>query len=98
MQEGTHSKGNGRRHLHAIPRMKYGSICAIIALLCSGILRHLARAMTEAPVGEWISPITSELITSSSIRLGNARPGRDGYIYWLEARPSEGGRSVLVRQ
>ena len=54
--------------------------------------------MTEAPVGEWESPITSELITSSSIRLGNARPGKDGYIYWLEARPSEGGRSVLVRQ
>lgn len=59
----------------------------------------LCRAdMTQAPVGEWESPITSELITSSSIRLGNARPGKDGYVYWLEARPSEGGRSVLVRQ
>jgi hypothetical protein len=54
--------------------------------------------MTEAPVGEWVSPITSELITSSSIRLGGAKAGNDGFVYWVEARPSEAGRSVIMRQ
>ncbi|KAK9790131.1 hypothetical protein WJX73_001662 [Symbiochloris irregularis] len=52
----------------------------------------------EAPVGGWNSPITSELITSKSIRLGAARAGPDGLVYWLEGRPTEGGRSVLVRR
>ena len=53
---------------------------------------------TPAPVGQWQSPITSEMITSKSIGLGAAKAGPDGLIYWLEARPTEGGRSVLVRR
>ena len=53
---------------------------------------------SQAPVGQWQSPITSEMITSKSIGLGAAKAGPDGLIYWLEARPTEGGRSVLVRR
>ncbi len=50
-----------------------------------------------APFGSWPSPITSDLIASESI--GLADPIFDGEnIYWLEMRPSEGGRSVLVRR
>ncbi|MGB3788518.1 MAG: S9 family peptidase [Phormidesmis sp.] len=46
--------------------------------------------------GSWKSPITSDLIVSSSIRLGTARlDGAD--IYWSELRPSEGGQQRLVR-
>ena len=52
----------------------------------------------EAPVGDWQSPITSELITASSIRIGAVRAGSDGYVYYLESRPTENGRSVLIRQ
>lgn len=52
---------------------------------------------TVAPYGSWHSPITSELIVSESIRLG--QPQIDGdTIYWLEGRPLEGGRNVLVRR
>ncbi len=48
-----------------------------------------------ARYGAWKSPITSEAIVSESIGLGGCRI--DGnQIYWLEMRPSEGGRSVLV--
>ena len=54
--------------------------------------------MTEAPVGEWVSPITSEFITSSSVGLRSTKVAADGYVYFLESRPSENGRSVLVRQ
>ena len=55
--------------------------------------------MTVAPVGEWESPITSELITASSISLGVPRLAPDGaYVYYLEGRPTEKGRQVLCRQ
>lgn len=48
-----------------------------------------------APYGTWKSPITADLIVSESIGLGGvAFDGED--VYWLEARPSEGGRNVLV--
>lgn len=53
---------------------------------------------TEAPLGDWVSPVTTELITGKSIRLGAARAGPDGLVYWLEGRPTEAGRSVLVRR
>ena len=50
-----------------------------------------------APYGSWKSPITSELIVAESIGLGDiALDGDD--IYWLESRPSEGGRRVIVRR
>ncbi|MGB3294422.1 MAG: S9 family peptidase [Phormidesmis sp.] len=46
--------------------------------------------------GSWESPITSELIVSSAIRLGAVQlDGPD--IYWSELRPSEGGRQLVVR-
>src|SRR6516162_8352280 len=50
-----------------------------------------------APYGSWSSPITSEMIVASSIGLGEILlDGAD--VYWLEARPQEGGRSVVVRR
>ncbi len=48
------------------------------------------------PYGEWKSPITPAYITASTIGLGSIQlDGQD--IYWLEGRPEEKGRSVLVR-
>ena len=50
-----------------------------------------------APYGSWSSPITSDLIVASSIGLGEIfLDGAD--VYWLEFRPQEGGRSVVVRR
>ena len=49
-----------------------------------------------APYGSWKSPITSDLIVSSSVGLSQPTiAGQD--IYWVEMRPSEGGRNVIVR-
>lgn len=48
-----------------------------------------------APYGAWESPITSSLIVSETIGLGGV--AMDGErVYWLEGRPAEGGRNVLV--
>jgi dipeptidyl aminopeptidase/acylaminoacyl peptidase len=50
-----------------------------------------------APYGTWRSPITADLI--SGHRVGLANPHRDGdVIYWIESRPAEAGRSVVVRR
>jgi dipeptidyl aminopeptidase/acylaminoacyl peptidase len=50
-----------------------------------------------APYGSWNSPITSELIASGTIVPGQiVLDGED--IYWVERRPSEGGRYVIVRR
>src|SRR5687768_8945886 len=49
------------------------------------------------PYGSWKSPITSDLIVSGSI--GVSQPLHDGGdIYWIEMRPTEGGRSVIVKR
>jgi dipeptidyl aminopeptidase/acylaminoacyl peptidase/tetratricopeptide (TPR) repeat protein len=46
--------------------------------------------------GSWKSPITSDLIVSETIGLEQtALDGSD--IYWIESRPAEGGRYVIVR-
>lgn len=50
-----------------------------------------------APYGCWKSPITSDLIVSETIGLGPVViNGKD--IYWVEMRPGEGGRNVIVRR
>jgi dipeptidyl aminopeptidase/acylaminoacyl peptidase len=50
-----------------------------------------------APYGSWKTPITSDVIVSGTIGLGEASMfGPD--IYWIEARPSEAGRNVIVRR
>ncbi len=57
----------------------------------------MVREAAVAPYGSWTSPITSDVIVSETIRLGTpVWFGSD--IYWLEGRPSEGGRSALVRR
>ena len=49
-----------------------------------------------APYGSWRSPITSDLIVAQSIALSEVRLD-GGIIYWLEGRPQEQGRLVVVR-
>ncbi len=49
-----------------------------------------------APYGSWKSPVTSALLTSSGIGLTELQFSK-GYVYWLESRPEESGRVVVVR-
>ena len=52
---------------------------------------------TNAPYGSWKSPITTALIVSGAVGLGQiALDGDD--VYWVEMRPSESGRMVIVRR
>jgi dipeptidyl aminopeptidase/acylaminoacyl peptidase len=55
--------------------------------------------MTEKIIkqyGSWKSPITSDLIITGTIGLSDIALD-DEDVYWTESRPSEDGRSVIVR-
>jgi dipeptidyl aminopeptidase/acylaminoacyl peptidase len=57
----------------------------------------LSKSPKIAPYGSWKSPITSDLIVEGSV--GLSQPSFDGdNIYWVELRPKEGGRNVIVRR
>ena len=50
-----------------------------------------------APYGSWVSPITTSLLVEDVVRLGWALVEGDN-LYWMEGRPAEGGRQVLVHR
>jgi len=49
-----------------------------------------------APYGSWKSPIRSDMIASGMIRLEKVVLDGEN-IYWIEMRPAEGGRCVVMR-
>ena len=51
---------------------------------------------TIKPYGEWKSPITADLVSSQTLGLQDLTISGD-YLYWIEVRPGEEGRSVVVR-
>ena len=56
--------------------------------------------MTEkrsAPYGTWPSPWSAARIATAEVRASEVQLD-GGCVYWLERRPAEGGRSVVVRR
>ncbi|KAG7943747.1 hypothetical protein I3843_15G058600 [Carya illinoinensis] len=51
-----------------------------------------------APYGSWKSPITADVVSGSSKRLGGTAVDAHGSLIWLESRPTEAGRGVLVKE
>ena len=49
-----------------------------------------------APYGSWASPITAESIAQGSVTLAEPEVASNG-VWWVESRPLEGGRQVIVR-
>ncbi|HEX3270144.1 MAG TPA: S9 family peptidase, partial [Ktedonobacterales bacterium] len=58
---------------------------------------HVRRARTVAPYGSWKSPITAESLVANAVGLEQITLDGD-VTYWVELRPGEGGRSVIVRR
>src|SRR3990172_12231019 len=52
---------------------------------------------TVAPYGSCTSPFPIERLTEGAVFLSEVR-GIGGVRWWLEGRPAEGGRQVLVRR
>lgn len=49
-----------------------------------------------APYGTWTSPLSPERLVEAVVRLSQLQVCGDD-IYWVESRPAEGGREVIVR-
>jgi dipeptidyl aminopeptidase/acylaminoacyl peptidase len=54
------------------------------------------RQSTVAPYGTWTSPISAQLVAAGGTRLAAPWIAR-GEVWWLEGRPAEAGRVVLMR-
>ncbi|MEZ4240465.1 MAG: prolyl oligopeptidase family serine peptidase [Myxococcota bacterium] len=48
------------------------------------------------PYGTWPSPVAPEQL-GQQVRIGAPTSGPDGALWWVESRPTEQGRGVLVR-
>ena len=57
----------------------------------------LESGVPVAQHGSWTSPVTVDLLTGGAVTLSYVDLAEEG-LYWLEGRPTEGGRSVLVFQ
>jgi dipeptidyl aminopeptidase/acylaminoacyl peptidase len=51
----------------------------------------------KSAYGTWRSPLSAPVIAAQGLRLGAVALDGDD-VYWLEGRPAEGGRTVLVRR
>ncbi|NIW85750.1 MAG: S9 family peptidase, partial [Gammaproteobacteria bacterium] len=49
-----------------------------------------------APYGSWSSPLGAEQVAGASVRYSMPRCS-GAADYWIEGRPEEGGRQVIVR-
>jgi dipeptidyl aminopeptidase/acylaminoacyl peptidase len=56
-----------------------------------------SSTVTVAPFGSWASPFKIERLTDRVVFLTEPTAA-GGVRYWIEGRPDEGGRQVLVRQ
>lgn len=53
--------------------------------------------VATTPYGAWPSPLSARDVASAAVRPTQIRVDGDD-VYWLENRPDEGGRQVVVRQ
>jgi len=67
------------------------------ALLVAGNGAAAAPAPQVQPFGAWKSPVTSDMLTVGNVSLSMPRIDGDN-VYWLEGRPQEQGRTVLMRR
>ncbi|KAI3960981.1 hypothetical protein MKW92_017782 [Papaver armeniacum] len=51
-----------------------------------------------APYGSWKSPITADVVSGADKRLGGIAVDGHGHLLWVETRPNEAGRAVLVKE
>jgi dipeptidyl aminopeptidase/acylaminoacyl peptidase len=56
-----------------------------------------AAEPAEAPYGSWQSPISAEMLVQGAVRFGDVSID-GGTVYWVEGRPQEEGRYVIVRR
>ncbi|KAG8076891.1 hypothetical protein GUJ93_ZPchr0006g43264 [Zizania palustris] len=85
-----------RRILASAPRMSASSTVA--SLSPSAAADGGGEKPVAAPFGSWRSPITADVVSGADKRLGGIALGGDGRLLWIEGRPEEKGRMVIVKE
>jgi dipeptidyl aminopeptidase/acylaminoacyl peptidase len=67
------------------------------AALIAGGSKAAGGEPTVAPYGSWKSPITTQMLVQGAVRFGDMSLDGDT-LYWVEGRPEEQGRYVVVRR
>ncbi|KAL6605963.1 hypothetical protein ACP70R_041616 [Stipagrostis hirtigluma subsp. patula] len=57
-----------------------------------------AGEKATAPYGSWVSPISAAAVSAAGRTVEGLAVAGDGRLVWVETRPEEGGRGVLVRE
>lgn len=66
--------------------------------MSSSAEKSAAGERATAPYGSWKSPITADIVAAGNKSLGGSAVAGDGRLLWIETRPQEGGRAVLVKE
>src|SRR5687767_6591888 len=70
----------------------------LFAALFAGSVRGThASEPTVAAYGSWRSPITAAMLVQGAVRFGDVSVDGET-VYWVEMRPEEQGRYVIVRR
>src|SRR6202795_474422 len=91
VQEAPHLAFGKRRalNLHPLSVRRSGSLVRVAT--------PVSTNRQTRPYGSWRSPITADAIVAGVIGLGQIQLDGDD-IYWIEQRPAEAGRNVVVRR
>jgi dipeptidyl aminopeptidase/acylaminoacyl peptidase len=79
--------------------MNHHSLAVIMlaAAFSTGSSEVTATKPTVAPYGSWRSPISAQMLVQGAVRFGDVAVDGDT-LYWVEGRPEEQGRYVIVRR
>lgn len=72
------------------------SMSALSACSSSDNAGSSTQTMTEAPFGAWTSTLSAARISEGGASIGGLMVDGDD-VYWVEARPAEQGRNVVMR-
>ncbi|XP_020692727.1 uncharacterized protein LOC110106962 [Dendrobium catenatum] len=72
--------------------VRWRAMASVASTTAGGVERK------TAPYGSWKSPITADVVSGADKKLGGIGVAGDGRLIWVETRPEEGGRAVLVKE
>jgi dipeptidyl aminopeptidase/acylaminoacyl peptidase len=67
----------------------------LFAAILTGSESNAADEPRHAPFGSWRSPISADMLVQGAVRFGDTSIDGDT-VYWVEGRPQEEGRYVIV--
>ncbi|KAL5558604.1 hypothetical protein UlMin_034815 [Ulmus minor] len=88
----------GQRLVGRVWSSKQNQHCSCKRMATSASSSPEKELKTSAPYGSWKSPITADVVAGASKRLGGTAVDAHGRLIWLESRPAEAGRAVLVKE